>query len=160
MKSYISYYMYIKARNQVFIMTWTKCFLHAGKSWIIMWSICMHDSTPFTSFLRFKVCSVVGYDNNSRYRHVQVDAYEKHGSSKALLHSLFHVLGRYHEHQRGDREEYIQVIKEHVMEGVNIHTYMYMYNTYSCTLFSMQTVFLMSNYSIESKTVTLGNLGY
>ena len=34
-----------------------------------------------------------------------------------MLHSLFHVLGRYHEHQRGDREEYIRIIKEHIIEG-------------------------------------------
>ena len=46
---------------------------------------------------------------------MQVD--RDHLSIKLLLHSLFHTLRRYHEHQREDREEYIHIIKEHIIEG-------------------------------------------
>ena len=37
--------------------------------------------------------------------------------SKELLHTLFHILGRYHEHQRTDREKYIDIIQENIIEG-------------------------------------------
>ena len=38
-------------------------------------------------------------------------------NTKALLHMLFHILGRYHEHERADREEYVDVIEENIIEG-------------------------------------------
>ena len=69
------------------------------------------------SFLWCSGCSIVGFEESSHYRYVQVD--RDHLSTKLLLHSLFHILGRYHEHQREDREEYIRIIKEHIIEGNN-----------------------------------------
>ena len=42
--------------------------------------------------------------------------------SKALLHTLFHVLGRYHEHERADREKYIEIIDENIIEGKYANT--------------------------------------
>ena len=58
---------------------------------------------------------MVGLDRSTRYRYVQVDA----GclSSKALLHTLFHILGRFHEHERHDRGEYVEVIEDNIIEG-------------------------------------------
>ena len=47
---------------------------------------------------------------------------EKFLSSKELLHMLFHILGRYHEHERPDKEEYIKVIEENIIEGTQIVT--------------------------------------
>ena len=41
-------------------------------------------------------------------------------SSKALLHTVFHILGRYHEHERADRREYIDIIAENIIEGIII----------------------------------------
>ena len=58
---------------------------------------------------------MVGFDRSTNYRYVQVDA----GclSSKELLHMLFHILGRYHEHDRVDRRKYVEVIEENIIEG-------------------------------------------
>ena len=36
-----------------------------------------------------------------------------------MLHSLFHILGRYHEHQRADREAFIRIHREEVIGGIN-----------------------------------------
>ena len=59
---------------------------------------------------------MVGFEKDTPYRYIQVDA----GclSSKALLHTLFHILGRYHEHERPDRQKYVQVMEENLMEGM------------------------------------------
>ena len=61
-------------------------------------------------------CSFVGYEKSSHYRYVQVDT--EHVNTKSLLHSLFHILGRYHEHQRADREAFIHIYMEEVLEGI------------------------------------------
>ena len=58
---------------------------------------------------------MVGFDRSTRYRYVQVDI--ENLSSKALLHMLFHILGRYHEHERHDRDKYVNVIEENIIEG-------------------------------------------
>ena len=59
---------------------------------------------------------MVGFERSIRYRYVQVDA----GclGSKALLHMLFHILGRYHEHERVDRKKYVDVIEENIIKGI------------------------------------------
>ena len=64
---------------------------------------------------QYRGCSVVGFDRSTYYRYVQVDT--EFSSTKALLHTLFHILGRYHEHERADREKYVNVIKENIIEG-------------------------------------------
>ena len=61
---------------------------------------------------------MIGFDNFTHYRYVQLD--QDFSSSKALLHMLFHVLGRYHEHERADREKYVNVIEENIIEGTII----------------------------------------
>ena len=41
-----------------------------------------------------------------------------YSNSKELLHMLFHILGRYHEHERADRDRYIDVILDNIIEGM------------------------------------------
>ena len=36
-----------------------------------------------------------------------------------MLHLLFHILGRYHEHQRADREAFIRIHGEELIEGIS-----------------------------------------
>ena len=60
-------------------------------------------------------CSIVGFNNTRNYHYIHVD--EEHVSLKLMLHIMFHILGRYHEHQRADRREYITIIKDNVIEG-------------------------------------------
>ena len=68
---------------------------------------------------------MVGLNRSTHYRYVQVDA--EFLSPKALLHTLFHILGRYHEHERADREKYVHTIQKNIIEGIlvtqNIHVY-------------------------------------
>ena len=64
------------------------------------------------------------FDKSSYGTDVAVDGVWS--SSKALLHALFNILGRYHEHERADRVNYLQVIERNVIEGV--HTRMYNLN--------------------------------
>ena len=66
--------------------------------------------------LQYSGCSVVGFDRSTNYRYVQVD--KEYTSSKALLHMVFHILGRYHEHERVDRREYVDIIPENIIEGI------------------------------------------
>ena len=65
---------------------------------------------------------MVGFDKSTHYHYVKVDT--EHLSSKALLHTLFHILGRYHEHERPDREKYIDIIEKNIIEGIII-TYIF-----------------------------------
>ena len=39
-------------------------------------------------------------------------------SLKNSFHLLFHVLGRYHEHQRPDRDQYIRIQWNNIKEGI------------------------------------------
>ena len=80
---------------------------------------------------QYSGCSEVGFDRSTHYRYVQVDT--EHLSSKELLHTLFHILGRYHEHERSDREKYVDVIEKNIIEGtilkhILVHIHIYMYN--------------------------------
>ena len=61
-------------------------------------------------------CSVVGLDMSTYCRSIRVDG--ACSSFKALLHTLFHVLGRYHEHERPDRETYVDINEENIIEGI------------------------------------------
>ena len=76
----------------------------------------------------------VGYDASTHYRYVPVS--KDFVSPTEMLHKVFHILGRYHEHQRPDRVEYVRVMWANVMEGTYIpvthamtsiimHTYTY-----------------------------------
>ena len=70
----------------------------------------------YSSCILYSGCSFVGLDKSTHYRYVRVDA--DCSSSKALLHTLFHILGRYHEHERADREEYVDTIEKNIIEGI------------------------------------------
>ena len=67
--------------------------------------------------LLYSGCSVVGLDKSTHYRYVSVA--DDYVSPKALLHTLFHLLGRYHEHERADRDQYIDTIQENILEGIH-----------------------------------------
>ena len=58
---------------------------------------------------------MVGLDKSSYCTNVVVDGVWS--SPKALLHMLFHILGRHHEHERPDRMNYIEVIEKNIIEG-------------------------------------------
>ena len=59
---------------------------------------------------------MVGFDQSSVYQYLHVD--DVLDSTTSLLHTIFHILGRHHEHQRRDRDAYISVMKENIMEGM------------------------------------------
>ena len=61
---------------------------------------------------------MIGVDRSTYYHHIQVE--QAFLSSKALLHTLFHILGRYHEHERPDRGKYVHIIKKNIIEGIII----------------------------------------
>ena len=74
---------------------------------------------------------MVGFDKSTDYRYVQ--AAGMFASSKALLHMLFHILGRYHEHERPDRDKYVAIIRENIIEGANSYNFIHDCNMYSFT---------------------------
>ena len=76
-----------------------------------------HNATCYDFSLQYSACSVVGFDKSTYYRYVQVAGV--FASAKALLHTLFHILGRYHEHERPDRDKYVRVIEENILKGAN-----------------------------------------
>ena len=66
-------------------------------------------------FILYSGCSVIGLDRSTPYRYVEVD--KEFSSTKALLHTLFHILGRYHEHEREDRDKYVRIMEGSIIEG-------------------------------------------
>ena len=58
---------------------------------------------------------MVGLDRSNGYLYVQVGG--KFSSVKALLHTLFHILGRYHEHERADRDIYVDIKERNIIKG-------------------------------------------
>lgn len=57
----------------------------------------------------------VGYVRRSRPQYI---AFTKHDTTfKFISHMLLHALGRYHEHQRADREKYINVLWDNIVPG-------------------------------------------
>ena len=61
-------------------------------------------------------CSRIGmYD---QHQQAQVAAFNSQSRAiKSSFHLLFHILGRYHEHQRPDRNQYIKVQWDNIKEG-------------------------------------------
>ena len=68
---------------------------------------------------------MVGFDKSSYRTNVAVDG--AWSTSKALLHMLFHILGRYHEHERPDRVKYIEVIEKNILEGAYMYIHYYVH---------------------------------
>ena len=68
---------------------------------------------------------MVGFDKSSYRTIIAVDGVWSSG--KALLHVLFHVLGRHHEHERPDRMNYIEVIEKNILEGVYMYIHSYVH---------------------------------
>ena len=58
---------------------------------------------------------MVGFDKSTYFRFIPVDS--GCSSWKELFHTMFHILGRYHEHERADREKYVDVFEGNVIEG-------------------------------------------
>ena len=61
------------------------------------------------------MCSTIGFDQESDHRYLAVDT--AHLSLKSALHMLFHLLGRYHEHQRPDKDRHIRVVEGNIIQG-------------------------------------------
>ena len=62
---------------------------------------------------------MVGRDENEQFNKIEVgDVTIK---ARSVFHMLFHVLGRYHEHQRQDRNEYVQINWVNILEGEEIN---------------------------------------
>ena len=63
----------------------------------------------------YSVCETVGMDRSSKITSIAVN--EVFIDIKSIMHMLFHVLGRYHEHQRPDRDNYIHILQENIIPG-------------------------------------------
>ena len=66
-----------------------------------VWSKLMHNNTALDIAVYYicihrKVCPFVGLDQSQKYQPVPLHMY--FGSVEDILHSIFHVLGRYHQH--------------------------------------------------------------
>ena len=60
-------------------------------------------------------CPQVGMDTSQIDQFVYVKS--ENLTTKYMVHILFHVLGRYHEHQRNDRDQYIIIDWDAVHQG-------------------------------------------
>ena len=55
---------------------------------------------------------------NHPHQRVQVAEFNSQGMAiKVSFHMLLHILGKYHEHQRPDRDQYIKIEWNNVQEG-------------------------------------------
>ena len=61
-------------------------------------------------------CPQVGvYDQDEPFQMIEINS--KFFNMKTSYHILFHVLGRYHEHQRPDRDQYVMINWNNIKEG-------------------------------------------
>ena len=60
-------------------------------------------------------CDVVGMCEGAVVQKVEVT--QQNRKNRFNFHMLFHILGRYHEHQRLDRIFHVQINWENVLEG-------------------------------------------
>ena len=74
----------------------------------------------YVCFNVFSGCDVVGMCEGGVVQIVEVS--QKNRNLKENFHLLFHILGRYHEHQRVDRTYYMQINWENILEGEQKHT--------------------------------------
>ena len=82
-----------------------------------MFTLCMFSSE----------CPRVGvYDRENHYQTVEINLNKIFGVRDAY-HTLFHVLGRHHEHQRPDRDQYITVHWNNIKRGTvySVHVFLY-----------------------------------
>ena len=62
-------------------------------------------------------CSRIGvYDQDQRVHVVEFNY--QYFSVKNTFHTLLHVLGKYHEHQRPDRDQYITIQWQNIKPGI------------------------------------------
>ena len=47
-----------------------------------------------------------------------ITLYRGHDSIQDIVRDLFHTLGRYHEHQRPDRDDYVTINWENIKPGI------------------------------------------
>ena len=94
-------------------------------------------------------CPNVGQDVDRPYQMVTIK--EDELDFNPVSHKLFHVLGRYHEHQREDRDDYVRVLSENIEEGRN---FMLGFK-YSCyKRFHTQSIFISQNLLLATKGMT------
>ena len=55
------------------------------------------------------------FDHDDQIQVIQINP--EHIGPKISHHIMFHVLGRYHEHQRPDRDQYIKVEWNNILKG-------------------------------------------
>lgn len=77
--------------------------------------LCILTAIVFSSLV-FRPCPQVGVHYKNQAKQV-VEIGAGVLSVKQCTHILLHILGRYHEHQRQDREHYVQVIWKNIQEG-------------------------------------------
>ena len=91
---------------------------------------------------------MVGFDKSTYCNNVPVD--ETCSSPKAMLHTLFHILGRYHEHERVDRVRYIEVMERNIIQG--IYNYTHHKNNLLCYLLIIRGHFRLETIKKKVKT--------
>ena len=65
----------------------------------------------------FGNCSQVGIDDQDEwFQVVEIDTI--YSGVKNSFHTLLHILGKYHEHQRPDRDQYIRIEWKNIREGM------------------------------------------
>ena len=68
-----------------------------------------------TIILIYSGCTTVGFSKSKNNHYV--DVLEPYTTLWTSLHLIFHILGRYHEHQREDRDKYVRIVKKNIMKG-------------------------------------------
>ena len=83
--------------------------------------MCIKQVYYIKLWFSYSACKTIGHDETANSIIVEIDG--KYANSKSTLHMLFHILGRYHEHQRADKEKYVRVLKENIVQGAKKSVY-------------------------------------
>ena len=95
--------------------------LHMLKMWHYK---CLPRSLPFLSVIGSLQTSEIGFSKTGAPRYITAGGSE--APIRHMSHMLFHALGRYHEHQRQDRDAHVRVIYSNIRPGM-IHSSLCIY---------------------------------
>ena len=107
--------------------------------------------------LLFRFCTKIGY-HQSYIMYQPLHILYHHDTVDNIIHEIFHTLGRYHEHSREDRDEYVIVHPENILKGSQLEAISPLAHLMNTDTMQTLPYFLFSHHSLQVSTTNLKNV--